>query len=86
MVNRSDEDKLALTMVALQLRSDLTNEQLAGVLGLQRPMSALFWRVKAQELLAQGQVVCEACVGLFQAEYGYYEPGEYAYCAACCHW
>jgi len=79
-------DKLALTMAALQLYPGLTDEQIADVLGLQRPMSVVFWRVKARELLAQGQVVCEACGVLFRAVDGYYEPGEYAYCAECCHW
>lgn len=29
---------------------------------------------------------CEACGVLFEPEYGYHEPGEYSYCAGCCHW
>jgi hypothetical protein len=79
-------DKLALTMVALQLYPGLTMEQLAGILKLQRSMSALFWKTKALSLLAQGLLTCEVCGDLFQATSGYYEPGEYAYCAECCHW
>jgi len=35
---------------------------------------------------AKQEVLCEACGALFQASEGYYEPGEYAYCARCCHW
>lgn len=29
---------------------------------------------------------CEACGVEFEASTGYVEPGEYAYCAECCHW
>lgn len=79
-------DKLALTMVTFQLYPDVTDEQLAEVLGLRRSMSVLFWKVKARQLFEQGQVVCETCGTLFQASQGYYEPGKYAYCASCCQW
>lgn len=79
-------DRLALTMVALQLEPTCSDEQLAQVLGLHRPFSAVFWKVKAQQLLDHGQVACEGCGTIFLASEGYYEPGEYAYCAQCCHW
>lgn len=29
---------------------------------------------------------CEACGVEFEASTGYFESGEYAYCAECCHW
>ena len=79
-------DTLALAMIALQLRPDLTNEELAQFLGLQRALSALSWKVKALSLLDQGQVTCETCGTLFLVAQGYYESGEYAYCSECCHW
>lgn len=79
-------DRVALAMVVLQLSPECSDEQLAEVLGLHRPLSAVFWKVKARELLEQGKVVCESCGAIFPALEGYYEPGEYAYCAECCWW
>ncbi len=88
MVNEmhGEIDRLALAMLTLQLHPEATNEQLAQVLGLQRALSAVFWRVKAQEVLASGQVVCELCGKLFPASEPFYEPGVCAYCAVCCQW
>lgn len=44
-------DKLAMTLKALENNPDITDEMLAESLGLARPASARFWRLKAQELL-----------------------------------
>jgi hypothetical protein len=39
------------------------------------------------ELPAPGEVaLCASCGWLFSKRNGYYKPGEYAYCADCCHW
>jgi len=82
----AERDRLVLAMVALQLRPACSDEQLAQVLGLNRSFSAVFWKVKAQQFLEQGKVACEGCGVIFPASEGYYEPGEYAYCAQCCQW
>lgn len=44
-------DMLGLAVQALRANPDITDEELAAVLGLQRPASALFWKRKALDIL-----------------------------------
>ncbi len=44
-------DKLQMTIEALRLNPDMTDEALAEYLSLKRPASARFWRLKAIEIL-----------------------------------
>ena len=44
-------DKLQMTIEALKLNPNITDEALAEYLSLKRPASARFWRLKAIELL-----------------------------------
>lgn len=46
-------DKLTMAIEALTNRPDITDEMLAEILGLARSASARFWRLKAQEMLAE---------------------------------
>ena len=49
-------DKLQMTLEALKLNPDITDEVLAEYLSLKRPASARFWRLKAIEILnSQGK-------------------------------
>ncbi len=45
-----ESDKLVLTVAFLQRYPDATDEQIADYLGMKRPASARFWRLKAQEI------------------------------------
>lgn len=55
---QNDEpDKLQIVIEALQENPEITDEELAEILHMQRPASARFWRLKATEILRQGQVV-----------------------------
>ncbi len=59
--NTSDDetDKLAITLAAMREKPGITDEELAEKLGMLRPASARFWRLKAQMLLEQGQELVE---------------------------
>jgi len=46
-----------MTLDALANNSDITDEMLAETLGLTRPVSARFWRLKAQEMLVDREPV-----------------------------
>ncbi len=48
-------DKLQVTLEALRINPDLTDEALAARLSLKRPASARFWRLKAIEILNADQ-------------------------------
>jgi hypothetical protein len=50
-------DKLAMALDALANNPDITDEMLAETLGLIRPASARFWRLKAQEMLVDREPV-----------------------------
>jgi hypothetical protein len=52
-------DKLAIALEALRINRHLTDEDLADLLGLKRPASARFWRLKAQMLLEQSGELME---------------------------
>jgi hypothetical protein len=47
----SNTDKLQMTIEALRMNPDMTDEALAEYLSLKRPASARFWRLKAIEIL-----------------------------------
>lgn len=47
------QDRLRTVVEALRKKPDATNEEIAQLLGLQRPMSAVMWKVKAKQLLQQ---------------------------------
>ncbi len=47
------EDKLQVLIVALRKKPNMTNEEIAKLLGLQRPASAIAWKVKAKQVLQQ---------------------------------
>ena len=49
----AEADKLEMALAALRQTPELTDEQLAVLLGLRRPASARFWKLKARELLEQ---------------------------------
>ena len=51
------DDKLAMTLDALANNPDITDEMLAETLGLTRPASARFWRLKAQEMIKDREPV-----------------------------
>lgn len=48
-------DKLAMTVAAMRENPAVTEQELMVVLGLKRPASTRFWKVKAQELLDKEQ-------------------------------
>ena len=48
-------DKLVITVTAMRDNPQITDQELAGILGLKRPGSARLWKVKAQELLNKEQ-------------------------------
>jgi len=48
-----EADKLALTLDFLIVKPDATDAELAGYLGMKRPASARFWRLKAQMIREQ---------------------------------
>jgi len=49
--NNPQEDKLQLAFEAVSNNPDITDEELAQLLGLARPASARFWKLKAKELI-----------------------------------
>ena len=49
--NTPQEDKLEQAFEAVSNNPDITDEELAQLLGLTRPASARFWKLKAQELI-----------------------------------
>jgi len=54
---QSSGDKLAMTLEALKDNPEITDEMLAETLGLTRPASARFWRLKAQEIRSREAVL-----------------------------
>lgn len=52
-MGKEASDMLKRAVEALGANPYLTNEQLAQVLGLRRPVSAIFWKVKVEEILAE---------------------------------
>ena len=50
-LKEAGNDKLQMTIEALRVRPDMTDEALAEHLSLKRPASARFWRLKAIEIL-----------------------------------
>lgn len=46
-----DQDKLQITVDALRRNPNLTNEQLAKILGFRQAFSASFYKIKAREIL-----------------------------------
>jgi hypothetical protein len=55
-------DKLAVTLSAMREKPDMSDEELAEILGLKREASARFWRLKAQEVLARDLELVEQAV------------------------
>jgi len=53
----NEPDKLSKTLEVLKQNPDITDEQLAKYLGLSRPASARFWRLRAAEMLQQNELV-----------------------------
>jgi hypothetical protein len=49
------EGMLSTTLTAMREQAGITDEELMAILGLKRPASARFWKVKAQSLLEQEQ-------------------------------
>ncbi len=47
----AEQDKLQIVVEALRKNPNLTNEEIAKLLGLQRAASAIFWKVKAKQIL-----------------------------------
>lgn len=52
-----EPDKLQIVIETLQRNPDITDEELAEILHMQRPASARFWRLKAQEILRSQEVL-----------------------------
>lgn len=44
------------------------------------------WLASVDEESVWFAAVCEACGNEYRPCDGYYEAGEYSYCAECCHW
>lgn len=45
-----------------------------------------WYATRNQDQAATVKVACEVCGALYEPEHGYYEAGEYSYCAECCNW
>lgn len=56
-------DKLAMSLDALRSKPDITDAELAVILGCKRPASARFWRLKANEALSREAPVQEPVTG-----------------------
>lgn len=54
-ITKRGVDKLAITLAVMRDRPGITDEELMQPLGLKRPASARFWRLKAQEILSKEQ-------------------------------
>lgn len=68
--NEANPDKLQMTIEALRLNPDMTDEALAQYLLLKRPASARFWRLKAIEILnAPGRELTSATGTLTSKEH-----------------
>jgi hypothetical protein len=57
--NDDETDKLSITLAAMRGNASITDEELAALLGLKRPASARFWRLKARTVLEQDQELVE---------------------------
>lgn len=49
----AEQDRLKIVVEALRKNPNMTNEEIAKLLGLQRPASAIAWKVKAKQILQQ---------------------------------
>jgi ribosome-binding protein aMBF1 (putative translation factor) len=80
------EDKLDVSIAFMREHPGASDEELAQRLGLRRPASARFWRIKAMDVLGvlkEPLLTCDMCGKQFRPFSGHYLPGEYAYCSDC---